>query len=379
MNESERLTEAVRALRAENEPFVVATVVRITGSAYRRPGARMVIARGRHLAGSVSGGCIEADVLQRGFFRTETAPQVVRYDARVDDDVRDGFGIGCDGVVDVLLERGTAHPAATDPFRWLERAVEEQRPFYLATVFASADGSRVGSRAVFDDQGNVLDDARQPELAAALQETVSSLRALPRRRGLSVTLSNTEVLVERLAPPPHLFVFGTGHDVPPLVQLATLAGFTVTVCEQAGRHETRERFHGLARVLSGAPATLAEHLARPACAFAVVMGHHLERDTRALEALIASPVVYIGVLGPRTRTARLLAEARPPLTSDARLFAPAGLRLGGDSPESVAVSLLAEMQAVLARGSHPGSASQTAGTGARHLRDHDGPIHDLDE
>lgn len=366
MNELEAVANAVRALRAAREPFVVATVVRVAGSAYRRPGARLVIAEGRRMAGCVSGGCLETDLVQRGFFRTERAPVVVRYDARSDDDLREGFGIGCDGIVDVLLERGRLDPLADDAFLAMDRALADERPVVLATTFrCDHDATALGTRAV--DRRDGSHDAGPPGASVHVQTLAQDV--LARARTLAADLGDREVLCEHIAPPPHLFVFGAGHDVPPLVALARQAGFRVTVCVHEDRLGSRERFGASARVAAGpfeAATALVDAAFRPAV---VVMGHHLERDRDALASALASRACYVGVLGPRARTERLLSslpnpEALAPQVR-ARVFAPAGFRLGGDSPEAVALSIVAEARAVLS--GRPGG----------HHRDHLGPIHEL--
>lgn len=362
MNELEDVTRAVRALRAARDPFVVATVVRVTGSAYRRPGARLVIGEGRRIVGCVSGGCLEADLVQRGFFRTERAPVVVTYDARSDDGLREGFGIGCDGIVDVLLERGDLQPGADDAFLAMERVLANERPTVLVTTFrTAADGIALGTRAIDDRSAptDIADDVR------ALVE-----RARETGRTLTGDLGDRAVLCEHIAPPAHLFVFGAGHDVPPLVALARGAGFRVTVCVHEDRLAIRERFGAAARVVAGPFERTRALLDATFCPAVVVMGHHLERDQAALAVALASRARYVGVLGPRSRTRRLLEGLRHPSFEggpDPRLFAPAGLRLGGDAPEAVALSIVAEARAVLS--GRPGG----------HHRDHWGAIHELPE
>jgi xanthine/CO dehydrogenase XdhC/CoxF family maturation factor len=365
MNELETIVRAVRALRAAREPFVVATVVRVRGSAYRRPGARLILAEGRRLAGSVSGGCLEADLLRRGFFRTERAPVLATYDGRADDEMRESFGVGCDGIVEVLLQRGSIDPGPDDPFLALEAVLADETSRVLATVFSSrAGGAPLGTQRVIDpaDAHSAVDEAN--EIVQSLVHSLAPLAERVRATGQSACFADErhDVVVERLTPPPQLFVFGTGHDVVPVVGLARGAGFRVTVCDHETRLATHERFGSQARVLSGPWAAAVAELDRAACAGAIVMGHHIERDASALRALLGSRARYLGVLGPRVRTARLLGGES--LLNDPRLFAPAGLRLGGETPEAVALAMVAEAQAVLGR--------RTGG----HHRDHHGAIHE---
>ena len=148
------LLRAARALRRAGEPALLATVVHLHGSSYRRPGARMLLTQERWVAGSISGGCLEADVVRRGWWRTrEGGAVLVTYDASSPDDIRAGLGLGCDGVVQVLLER-TALGGDGDPLAFLDRCCTEQRRGVLATVFRSgARDVAVGARLAIAADG----------------------------------------------------------------------------------------------------------------------------------------------------------------------------------------------------------------------------------
>ena len=362
MNETEALSAAVRTLRAAAEPFVVATVVRVRGSAYRRPGARLVIAPSGRFVGSISGGCLERDLVTRGFFRTEQAAVVVTYDSSSDEGVREGFGLGCDGTVEVLLERGAAIPDPTDPFLCFERSLATERTSVLATVFRSARPEIVvGARLLLHDSGEraVSGFGVVPEIVNELVQSASQAGA----RTSVAEHDGLHVLIEPARPPPHLFVFGTGHDAVPLVHLARAAGLRATVCDHEDRLSTRERFGQDARILAGTTEAAVSALDATHRAAAVVLGHHFDRDAVALGALWRSRARYIGVLGPRVRTLRLLAACGLDPGALDRLHAPIGLRLGGESPEEVALAIVAEVQQVL------------AGATGGHQKDHPGPIH----
>ena len=348
-------------MKQRGDDFVIATVVDVRGSAYRRPGARMLVTRERWIAGSVSGGCLEGDILHKGFWRAAQGPVVVTYDSTVDvdesdDELRAGLGLGCNGVVDVLLER--AGENAIDPLAILETCVRTQTRAAVATVFRS--GSQhvpVGARLVVlgnDVFGMIGDDT----LSAAI---VGAAKNALRARATSVaSYGEVRVLVEVFVPPPRLFVVGAGHDAVPVVNAARAIGWQVFACMPHARPVAYERFSQIDGLVFGTPDDIVRAIAASDRAAVVIMNHNYEQDRAALQALAGSSALYIGLLGPRHRTARMLGELGMAL--DARMHAPVGLELGAETPEEIAVAIIAEVQAVLSEAP------------ASRLRDRLGPI-----
>jgi xanthine dehydrogenase accessory factor len=339
------LLQAARELRARGEETIVATVVRVRGSAYRRPGARMLITRDRWIAGSVSGGCLEGDILRRAWWLTERSPALLTYDSSVaedasNDELRAAFGLGCGGVVDILLER------TTEPLARIDGWLTAQQSGVLGTVFAPS------VRQVALDADGTLHGQAGATLRGALEVAFN-------HDGRWVCQFDCEdVLIETIRPTPRLFVFGTGHDVVPVVQLAQRTGWYVVVCTKHGSHGVRERFRDADEIVIG---DASPQLEAADDAFALVMSHNVDVDREHLAMLVSSPARYIGVLGPLQRTQRLLAQIG--IHGDPRLHAPVGLALGAEGPEQIALSIVAELQAVRGRAQ------------AMHLREHEGPIH----
>jgi xanthine dehydrogenase accessory factor len=356
MSELADVVRRARAATASGQPALLATLVSVRGSSYRRPGARVLIACDEVQAGSVSGGCLERDLVRRGWWRTDAgAPVLVTYDSAEDDDLGHGIGLGCDGVVDLLLERLAPGWEATSALGFAARCLEAEQIGALATVFRSRLAEAPAGTWV-----GLLDDAAPVGPAAGLTELVAAARGALGM--VSLCDGAVEALVETVHPPPHLFLMAAGADAVPLVDLARALGWRTTVWDAAARFETRRRFAHADRRVTGPAAVLRADVDRAFCAVAVVMGHDLRRDGEALAMLLPSRARYVGVLGPRRRTDRLLAElgvtAAPP-----SLHAPAGLSLGAETPPEIALSIAAEIQAVLA--------AETVG----HLRDRRGPIH----
>jgi xanthine/CO dehydrogenase XdhC/CoxF family maturation factor len=356
------LLEAARELRRGGEPFVSATVVRVLGSSYRRPGARLLVTQDRVIAGSVSGGCLEADIARKAFFKTETEPvALARYDLRVDDDL--GWGLGCNGVVDVLLERVED---GRGPIACLERAIVSQRACGRAVTILGDGRVKLGASLEMADEGAIVASDLPADMSGAVASALRQALAEGATRASSI--DGVEVLLEVVVPPPSLFVFGTSHDALPIVTLGKGLGWDVTVCDAAPRWTTRERFRFANAVRFGEASELARAVDVRHRAAAVILSHDYSRDRGYLRALLDSRAEYIGVLGPRRRTERMLTEIAsdgwtPPARALNRLHAPVGLDLEADTPAEIALAVVAEIQACM------------AGASARMLRDKDGPIH----
>jgi xanthine dehydrogenase accessory factor len=368
MNDIKLIAEALERKPA-GVPVVLATVVRVEGSTYRRPGARLLVSEERWLAGGVSGGCVERDLLKRAFFRTEREPALVEYDSRSDEDAGWALALGCNGLVEIFLERLTpgavVHPIDT-PARWMRAG----KAGVLATIVRAPPAMPCGGRLALDADGAVVSTLGDDQLCAQLERDARA--ALAERtsavRGYAVEGGTAEAFLEFIAPPLQLAIFGDGYDVPPLCSLGVALGWDTTLVSSR-------------RTLAGAgsaprcdelvvchPDEVAARVKIRPGAAAVVMTHNLEHDLAILGALLESSAGYIGVLGPRRRTAKLLARveaARGPLSAESasRIFSPAGLDLGADGPEEIALAIAAEIKAV------------AAGRRGGLLRDLPGPIH----
>lgn len=333
----------------------LATVVHIAGSAYRRPGARLLVTDGGATAGGVSGGCLEADVREIALqvIRSGT-PRLRHYDTGSDADTVWGLGLGCEGAVDILVQavEGTFRDAVVPRVRELMAA---PATFALATAIR---GPRAGRTALWA-RGELVVGTGDRDLDATLERDVPGL--VQGGAGVVVESGPDAVFVEVLAPPPHLLVFGAGDDAIPLVRLAAEVGFEVTVVDHRPGRLTADRFPAPARLVLRRPEDGLDGLGLGRGHHAVVQTHSLALDRDWMRALLRSPAAYLGLLGPRSRREALLEELGVP--PGERIFAPVGLDLGADGPEQVAVSIVAELLAV------------QSGRTPRHLRDRPEAIH----
>ncbi|ALW85831.1 hypothetical protein AUC43_12450 [Hymenobacter sedentarius] len=350
MTELQRLLLAYDQHRADGRPCALATVVEVLGSAYRRPGARMLVTDDGQLTGAISGGCLEGDARQRArqaIFRGQ--PALVTYDTRDEDDPRHGLGPGCQGVVRILLEP-LDFADAENAMELLRNFASYPEPAVLATVFATEAAdlrAGVGQRLLLTAAGTVRGTA---DLAAPLAEAARATLAQGTSQVLDIDTEAGPVraLVELLTPPLRLRIYGAGNDAQPLVRLAASLGWHITVLDGRPHLTTAARFPEAAEVRVLPVAAMAQE--EPGTAYAVLLSHNYAYDLAALQLHLPAPTPYIGLLGPRAKAARLLDEldlaaAEQQELLATRLHSPIGLDLGSETPEEIALAIVAEIQA----------------------------------
>jgi Xanthine and CO dehydrogenases maturation factor, XdhC/CoxF family len=356
-------------LRTRGQEVVLATVVAASGSTYRRPGARLLLSAERWIAGGISGGCLERDVLGKAWWRTREGPQVVTYDSTsADDEETWTFGLGCNGRVDVLLERLAASGEA-HPLDFIARCLEARRPGVMATVFRGGPDT-MGRRLLLEANGVRSDLPPGPvrDAVRAAAETVARGEGRTRAERLGPSTDPHEVLFEVVLPPRSLVIFGTGQDAVPLVRMAAALGFHLTVVSNTSGGAPADLFQEANIRLTASPKTVREKLTLEEDSAVVIMTHNLSHDRGYLRFALESECRYVGILGPRARTERLLNELaedgfHPSESRSAALYSPVGLHLGAEQPEEIALSILAEVEA------------RFRGGDAQSLRGRPGPIH----
>ncbi len=285
----------------------IATVVRIEGSAYRRPGAKLLVEQSGETAGSVSGGCLEGDVREAALEVMRTGePRLLRYETSDDDSVF-GLGLGCNGTVEIFVRPATP-PRAIEATLEILDLLGGDRPFAVSTVIR---GPEAGTVAVHSE-------------GAAPSAT-------------------EEVFVERFTPPPPLVIFGGADDAIPLAAYASDVGFRVTVVDHRPAALAPGRFPSGVRLDARRPDAGTGGLPLGPRAFAVVKMHSFAHDREWARRLLEAGVLYVGLLGPRERGRKILAQ----IGADAagRVFAPVGLDLGAEGPEQVAIAIVGELLA----------------------------------
>ena len=330
------ILEEITRLKSRAEAFTLCLVVHSTGSTYRKSGALTVVRADGTRRGVISGGCLEPELESAARAAlAEHRPRVILFDTRSDDDVVFGSGTGCRGQMQVMLVpvgAGTAHPLC-------EALLSAERGQQLLKAALVTSGEHVG--------GGFLWTAN---VETVLPPSVDGARGLRGRAPGEYPLANgSTCAVVVFAPSPVVMFIGAGPEAPALINIANQLGWRVIISDH---REGLLSAHG-----AGAERAIC---ARPAAAFAalgdrrldacIVMTHGAASDREALAALARRTDPFIGLLGPPARRDELLAELDPTAraTLTPRLHAPVGIKLGGYGPETLALSICAELQRFLA-------------------------------
>jgi xanthine/CO dehydrogenase XdhC/CoxF family maturation factor len=348
---TKRIIEAFDQWRGEGSSLVLATICHTEGSTYSKAGHRILIADNGDYQGLVSGGCLEGDLAEHArTVITSGRSKLVTYDMRDEVDDLWGLGIGCNGLIQVLLQR--LEPASDyEPFLSLARIMRNGLAAVCATVVNSSDET-LAAGATLIVQGDEAQSWQVPQqyfpvlrehALTASREKATQLLAHDRAGG------QFTVLYALVRPLPRILVLGAGLDAVPLVEMANQLGWLVTIADHRPAYLDKGDFTQAQAVLCIEAAKLTNTLDLSQFSAVVVMSHHLATDLVYLRQLTRCAIPYIGLLGPRDRRERLLAD----LGSEAgslreRLRGPVGLDIGADSPESIALSIVAEIHAVLA-------------------------------
>lgn len=341
--------------REAGRRLVLASVYETAGSTYSKAGTQMLITGDGDFQGLLSGGCLEGDLAERAARVSATGePVAVTYDLGGADDELFGLGVGCDGTMRIFLQ--SLPRPDYQPFAGVAECLRGGNTAVLATVIES--GSTVagpGQFALLDRTGVRQTTLSGPVLAAVESAAAPHLESASSATGtVSLTDGDLTVLFAAVLPPPRLLVLGAGLDVVPLVDIAARLGWRVTVRDHRPAYFEMADFTRAESCIAG-PAEELVTADLSGYEAAIVMSHHLATDRVYLRALAGSGIPYVGLLGPRRRREQLLAdlgEAGEALAL--RLHGPAGLDLGARGAESIALSIVAEIQAVLAGADTPG-------------------------
>lgn len=332
----------------KNVQCVMAQVISVEGSAYRREGSKMLIWPSGKYEGMISGGCLEADVVEESKKVMETKRSFVKKYV-LDEDLVWGLGLGCPGTVDILLE--LIEPHSRNWRNWVELA-HQSTPF-ISCKKLPANGEEVTSFVVTEEEVIGLHSEESPWFKEAFETARKKLKERnPKSETRTINSMNEEmqIFIDVHMPPPHICIFGAGHDAIPVAQLSHQLGFRTTVIDGRSAFNTKERFPHAKRVISHPKEYEFIQDITPNT-FVIVMNHHLDRDIETLKYVLKSNAKYVGVLGPRKRRDKMLAslEEANVTFSNAwleKMHSPIGLDIGAVTPEEIALSILAEIVAI---------------------------------
>lgn len=365
MKEIRDIVKAVHRLEREGRHTALLTVVSVRGSAYRRPGTRMLVSEKGQEVGSISTLCLESDLFEKAkHVIASEKPALISYDTTAPEDAIFGIGQGCAGKVKILIEPFTSQSKI---FHLLNQVTEGRSTTTLTTIF-HADGIYADLFATHYDHDllatfpiqfrNVL----QSDIHQTLEKKIAATRRYEEPNG------SVEVLIEILRPPLRLTIFGATSDVIPLVSFASELGWYVILVDHRSAYATQENFPLADEIVVCPPDEVGTRIRLKPETFAVVMVHQFEAEKILLRTLLPSSVCYVGLLGPRNKRDLLLqylaAEGFIPTAEQRRkLHNPIGLDVGAETAEEIALSIVAEIQAILTNRL------------PQHLKNKNGPIH----
>jgi xanthine/CO dehydrogenase XdhC/CoxF family maturation factor len=323
-------------LRHHDRPCVLATIIRVEGSAYRKEGTSMLLLDDGSQVGLLSGGCLEEDLAAHaGQVLAGGLSHTVIYDMRAEDDLSWGQGTGCNGLVHVLLEPVGAW--LREQLLRVESCLEQRK----SVISIRKLNHNFGTDRITFLTGSGDAFGHEPSDILLAEGAGDPVRPDWGRTGRPVFLrtDRTSLYFQRYDPKPRLIIFGAGPDAKPLVQLASQTGFSVTLCDWREAMCSRERFPLADEIIVGPPEETAAALKLDSRDAVVLMTHHFQHDRALAEKLLHRELLYLGILGPRRRTSRLMGEREIPK----HVRSPVGLPIGAEGPEEIAVSIMADI------------------------------------
>lgn len=357
MKEIEDIINAYKKAQQANKKTALATVVHVEGSSYRRPGARMLVTEDGELTGAISGGCLEGDALRKALLAiTQQQNKLVTYDSMDEEDNNLGIQLGCNGIVHILFE--PIDPAKeNNPITLLEKVSAQTTASVLVTLF-SLDNSleQIGTcllAAANNDYGNINDQSLKNKIKNDIATVFENNRSLIKDYPLDGN-KKLSTFIELVKPPVELIIAGAGNDAFPLAQIASVLGWRVTVVDGRKTHANTKRFSTVKQIIVAKPAEALQQISIHEQTVVVLMSHNYNYDLGMLRLLINTDCNYIGVLGPKTKLEKMLNElAQEGIditeVQRQRIYGPVGLDIGAETAEEIALSIITEIKAVLAK------------------------------
>ncbi|PWT76833.1 MAG: alanine dehydrogenase [Bacteroidetes bacterium] len=353
MKEIRAILDAYERAQRDGKRTALATVVRVDGSSYRRPGARMLVTDEGRLTGAISGGCLEGDALRKALsVIMQQKPRLVTYDTTDEDDAKLGVGLGCHGIIHILIEP-IDDSIADNPVHLLRRVLAQRQNAVLVTLFDMTPGaSQPGTCMLRLQNGQIIGKIPVSGFEQNIYKEIGLATELEVSRILDMKES-TSAFIEFLQPDISLVIAGAGNDIIPLVEMASILGWQVTVADGRCDYATPLRFPLAQSVIISKPGNLLDQVQIDDQTVFVLMTHNYNYDLALLRELMKKTFAYAGILGPKKKTERLISELQQEGNwreeSAAKIFGPVGLNIGAETPEEIALSIIAEIKAVLSK------------------------------
>lgn len=358
MKEIAEIINAFDKAQHEGKQTALVTLVHVEGSSYRRPGARMLVTESGELTGAISGGCLEGDALNKALLAMhQQKNMLVTYDTTDEDDAVLGLGLGCNGIIQVLIQP-VNNGQENGPMQLLKKVTASRRNNILVTLFSLKERKAEQPGTIInknDDEifyvGNV-----NPVLKKIIEEDITASFYHQQSSFKNYKTTDTEITayIEFVPPAVSLVIVGAGNDAEPVAAMASILGWQVTLIDDGRDKNTKTgRFAGACQLMVVKPEDVLKNIVLDDNTFFLMMTHNYNYDMAMLRVLLPKQVRYLGVLGPRKKMDRMLAELETEglrLNSQqlAAIHSPVGLDIGAETPEEIALSMIAEIKAVMA-------------------------------
>ena len=372
MREIDAIISSYEKLKSNDQPCVLATVVHVEGSSYRRAGARMLVDEDGLMTGAISGGCLEGDALRKALHALHKEEnKLVTYDTSDENDAVIGAQLGCNGVIQVLFEP-IDFSSKHNPIELLKTASDQKKTMIIGTFFhLDKAKEQVGTTFLVDQSlavsGDQLPDLLSEYILADCRLAFDDQTSLFREYLLGD--EKQYLFIEVFTQPPTLVLVGAGNDAQQLAQMAELLGWNMVVTDGRPTHANYDRFVSSCQIVVSKPEEILNEVEITNRTAFVLMTHNYRYDLSVLKILLTQPnIPYIGILGPGKKYQRMLDDLRnegvePTKDQLGVIYAPVGLELGAETPAEIGLSILSEIQSVL---------TETPGG---QLKKKDGPIH----
>ena len=364
MKEIKEILQSYIQATKEGKRTALATVVKVEGSSYRRPGARMLVTDDGLLTGAISGGCLEGDALRKALSAiVQQQNKLVTYDTTDEDDAKFGVQLGCNGIVHILFEPINGSDEL-NPIQLLKMLEAERTPAVLVTLFSLNNDQQLGTTLLL--RGDQTFTAKQTTLTKELETDATDVltEKISVFKSYEFNGQSLDAFIEYTAPPIALIIAGAGNDAQPLAAMANLLGWQTTIADGRPTHATQQRFTTADQIIVSKPEHLLSQLKIDEQTAFVLMTHNYNYDLALLNELLKLKVNYIGVLGPKKKLHRMLDELNiDPNTDLSNVYGPVGLDLGAETAEEIALSISSEIKTVF------------SGASVKSLKDKAAPIH----
>jgi len=345
MKEISDIIIAYRKAEKSNLKAALATVVKVEGSSYRRPGARMLITEDGMLTGAISGGCLEGDALRKALSAIHQGEnKLVTYDTTDEDDAKFGIQLGCNGIVYILFEPVFAEDKL-NPLEILSAANARRENYVITTLFSIETKIQPGTTLLFRKTDSL--EKLPAEISGSIKNDAFDVLTLQLSRfeNYLIGANEIEAFLQFIPPPIQLIIAGAGNDTQPLAEMANILGWEIIVVDGRQTHCSLQRFPQATQLIIAKPDKFLDQISIDNHMAFVLMTHNYNYDVALLNLLLEKNVSYLGILGPKKKLMRMLDELGKPEMEE-KVHGPIGLDIGAETAEEIAISILAEIKSV---------------------------------